>query len=133
MKDWWKLDFNFNIFHSETDGSNIDEAYTSETFTWFVRQTSRFTLASDTYLQFRANYEAPQNIAQGRRKAIWFMDLAFNKSIFNKKGTLTFNIIDLFNTRKFRTVTNGDNFISDSTRQRNRRQINVTIGYKLNQ
>ncbi|MFT6810379.1 MAG: ferric enterobactin receptor [Saprospiraceae bacterium] len=133
LKDWWKLDFNFNVFQSETDGSNIDIAYVSETFSWFVRQTSRFTLAADTYLQLRGNYEAPQNIAQGRRKAIWFVDIAFNKPIFNKKGTLTFNIIDIFNTRKTRTITMGDNFISDSTRQRNRRQINLTVGYKLNQ
>jgi len=133
VKEWWKLDFNFNVFQSETDGSNIDAAYVSETFSWFFQQTSRFTLATDTYLQFRANYEAPQNIAQGRSKAIWFLDLAFNKPIFQNKGTLTFNVIDIFNTRKFRTITMGDNFIAESTRQRNRRQINLTIRYKINQ
>lgn len=131
--EWWKLDFNINYFHAMTDGSNINENFTSETNSWFTRQTSRFTLANDTYLQVRGNYEAAQQIAQGERKPIWFLDLGLNTPLFNGKGTLTFNIIDLFNTRKFRTITMGDNFWSDSTRQRNRRQINLTIGYKINQ
>lgn len=130
---WWKLDLSFNYFHADTDGSNINEQYVSETNSWFTNQTSRFTLAKDTYLQIRANYEAPQLIAQGERKAIWFIDIGFNKPIFNNRGTLTFNIVDLFNTKKYRTITKGENFKTDNTRQRNRRQINLTIGYKINQ
>ena len=133
LYDWWKLDFSFNYFHAMTDGSNISEDFISETNSWFTNQTSRFTLAEDSYLQIRANYEAAQQIAQGERKAIWFVDIGFNKPVFNKKGTLTINIIDVFNTKKFRTITRGTNFNADSTRQRNRRQINLTIGYKINQ
>ncbi len=133
LYNWWKLDLNFNFFHSKTDGGNIDSEYISETNSWFARQTSRFTLAKDSYLQLRFNYEAPQNIAQGRRASIYFLDIALNKPVFNGKGTLTLNIIDLFNSRKFRTITNGENFFADSTRQRNRRQINLTLGYKINQ
>ena len=133
LYDWWKLDFNLNFFRAETDGSNISEDFVSDTYSWFGQQTSRFTLAKDTYLQVRANYEAPQNIAQGRRKSIYFMDVAFNKPIFKNKGGLTFNVLDLFNTRKDRRVTNGSNFIADSSRQRRRRQINLTLSYKINQ
>lgn len=133
LYDWWKLDFNVNIFQGSTDGSNISEDFVSETFSWFARQTSRFTVSKDTYIQLRGNYEAPQNIAQGRRKSIYFFDLAFNKPIFNNKGGLILNIMDVFNTRKDRLLTMGDNFISDTLRQRRRRQINLTISYKLNQ
>ena len=130
---WWKSDLNINLFRAEVDGSNINEDYVSETFSWFARYTSRFTINNDTYLQLRANYEAPQNIAQGRRKAIYFIDLAFNTQIFESKGTLTFNVTDIFNTRRSRIISQGQSFFTDRNAQRQQRQINLTIGYKINQ
>ena len=51
----------------------------------------------------------------------------------NKKGTLTLNVSDLFNTRKMRSVTEGDNFRNESTFQWRRRQINLTFNYRINQ
>lgn len=130
---WWKLDVNLNFYKANTDGSNIDQNFVSETFSWFARQTSRFTLAKDTYLQVRGNYQAAENIAQGRSKAIYFLDLAFNQPIFKDKGTLTFNIMDVFNSRKSRVITMGDNFRTEHVNQRIMRQINLTLGYKINQ
>ena len=130
---WWKSDLNLNLFRAEVDGSNINEDYVNETFSWFARYSSRFTIQNDSYLQVRANYEAPQNIAQGRRKAIYFIDLAFNTQIFQSKGTLTFNVTDIFNSRRSRIITQGKSFFTDRNAQRQQRQINLTIGYKINQ
>jgi len=133
MNNWWKMDLNFNFFRAETDGSNISEGFVSDTYSWFTRASSRFTLTKDTYIQLRANYEAPQNIAQGRRKSVYFLDFAFSKPIFKNKGGLTFNVTDVFNSRKDRRVTSSDNFITDLVSQRRRRQINLTLSYKINQ
>jgi len=133
IKDWWKFDFNINLFSATTDGSNIDPDFVSETVSWFFRQTSRFTVAKDSYLQLRANYEAPENIPQGRKKSIYFIDIAFNRPIFKKKGTLTINIIDLFNTRRNRTIIMGEHFMTERDQQRQPRQFNLTLGYKINQ
>lgn len=128
---WWKLDLNFNFFHSEVDGSNIDKTFTSETYSWFARKTSRFNLSKSSYMQLRANYEAPFKTAQGKRKELYFFDLAYNREIFKGKGTLTLNVADVLNSRKIRTVTNGVNFIADKIVQRTRRQINLTLSYRL--
>lgn len=130
---WWKLDLNLNLFRSKVDGSNINPDFTNNTTSWFVRKTSRFNLTNSSYLQVRGNYEAPFNTAQGRRKALYFMDLAYNREIFNGKGRLTLNIADVFNSRKIKTTARGDNFIADKISQRIRRQINLTISYRLKQ
>lgn len=130
---WWKLDLNLNIFRSEVDGSNINPDFTNTTTSWFVRKTSRFNLSNASFLQVRGNYEAPFNTAQGKRKALYFLDLAYNREIFRGKGTLTLNISDVFNSRKIRTISRGDNFIADKISQRIRRQINLTISYRLKQ
>lgn len=130
---WWKLDFNFNFFRSKIDGTNVDSDFSSDTYTWFTRQTSRFNLNATTDLQFRANYEAPMNTPQGSRKSLYFFDLAINKDIFKDKGTLTLNVSDIFNSRKYRSVSEGETFYSFVNAQRIRRQINLVLNYRLNQ
>ncbi len=130
---WWKMDFNFNLFHANIDGSNIDERYVRETNSWFTRLTSRFNLPKNLDLQLRANYNAPQNTAQGSMKAIYFFDFALKKDIWNRKGTINFNVLDILNSRWSRTISEGATFYTEGNRQFRRRQFNLTLSYRLRQ
>ncbi|WP_223275943.1 outer membrane beta-barrel family protein [Algoriphagus aquimarinus] len=132
-KEWWKIDMNVNFFHANIDGSNIQAGYTAKTYSWLLRQTSRFTLNNGMDIQFRANYEARQKTAQGVRKGIFFMDLSASKDIINDRGTLTLNAIDILNSRKNRYITQGANFYTEGKSQYQRRQINITMNYRLKQ
>ncbi len=132
-KKWWKLDGNFNFFHATVDGSNIEATYGASTYSWFARLSSKFLLPQNFDFQLRGNYEAPQKTAQGSRKALYFVDLAASKDILRGKGTLTLNVSDLLNSRKSRTVIEGDNFRNEGTFQWRRRQVNLTFNYRINQ
>lgn len=130
---WWKLDFNFNFFRAITDGSNIQEDYQSDTYAWFTRQTSRFSLAKKTDIQIRASYEAPRKTPQGEVKSLFFTDLSVSRDLFKGQGKLVLNVLDVFNSRRFRSITRGENFITESNGQMRLRQINLTLNYRLNQ
>jgi hypothetical protein len=130
---WWKLDFNFNLFHADIDGTNIIDTYKASTNSWFVRQTSRFTLAKSFDVQIRGNYEAPQNTAQGRRKSLYYADLSMSKDVLKGRGTINFNILDVFNTRRIRAISEVANFYTDSNFQPRRRQFNLTFNYRIKQ
>ncbi|GAB3543100.1 TonB-dependent receptor [Spirosoma fluminis] len=130
---WWKVDGSVNFFRAITNGSNLDASYQSDTYSWFVRTNSRFTLWKTTDLQMRANYEAPQQTPQGRRKAIATLDLAISRDILNKNGTLTLNVLDVFNSRRYRSITEGTNFYTENSSQGRLRQINLTFNYRLRQ
>ncbi len=130
---WWKLDFNFNFFHADIDGSNILKSYKASTYSWFARQTSRFMFAKNFDMQIRGNYEAPQKTAQGKRKALYYFDFSSSKDIFKGNGTLTFNVLDVFNSRRSRSITTGPNFYSEGFGQFRRRQINLTLNYRIKQ
>lgn len=132
-KEWWKIDMNVNFFHANIDGSNIQAGYTAKTYSWLLRQTSRFTLNNGMDIQFRANYEARQKTAQGVRKGIFFIDLSASKDIINDRGTLTLNAIDILNSRKNRYIMQGANFYTEGKSQYQRRQINITMNYRLKQ
>jgi outer membrane receptor protein involved in Fe transport len=130
---WWKLDGSVNFFRAITDGSNLDGDLKSDTYSWFARSTSRFTFWNNTDLQLRGNYEAPQLMPQGKRKAIATLDLAISRDVMKNNGTLTLNVLDVFNSRRFRTITQGTNFYTEINSQGRLRQINLTFNYRLHQ
>lgn len=130
---WWKLDMNLNLFHADIDGTNILKSYKASTYSWFARQTSRFNLPHSIEIQARGNYEAPQKTAQGKRKSLYYVDFSASKDVFKGKGTATINVLDVFNTRKARSISRGDNFYTESNSQFRRRQINFTLGYRIRQ
>ncbi len=133
LAKWWKMDASFNFFRAITDGANLDATFQSDTYTWFTRMNSRFTLWKGTDLQLRGNYEAPQQLPQGRQKSIAALDVAMSREIFNKNGTLTLNVIDVFNSRRFRSITEGANFYTETNSQGRLRQINLTASYRFRQ
>jgi outer membrane receptor protein involved in Fe transport len=131
--EWWKLDLNVNFFHANIDGSNIQADYKAKTYSWLFRQTSRFTVGDGFDIQLRANYEAKQKTAQGIRKGIFFMDLSASKRIIQDRGTLTFNITDVLNSRRNRYIIEGDTFFTEGDFQTIVRQFNLTMSYRLKQ
>jgi outer membrane receptor protein involved in Fe transport len=132
-KSWWKMDMNFNFFHARIDASNISENFSATTYSWFARHNSRFKLGNGVDLQVRANYQARQRTAQGIRKSIYFMDLSASKQVFHSRGTMVLNIADIFNTRRDRYILEGEGFFTIGDFQNVRRQINLTLNYRIRQ
>lgn len=133
IKDWWKLDLNLNFFHANINGSNIESNFQAKTYSWLLRQTSRFTLQNGMDIQVRANFDARQKTAQGVRKGIFYMDLSASKQIIGKRGNLILTVNDIFNSRRNRYIIEGENFFTDVNSQYIRRQINLTMSYRLQQ
>lgn len=130
---WWKMDGNINFFRAITEGEVEGVSFGSDTYSWFSNLTSRFTLWKNTDLQLRGNYEAPRNTTQGTRKAVSFLNIGISRDIFKNKGTLTLNVSDVFNSRRWRSTASGDNFYNEGTWQRRPRQINLSLNYRLHQ
>lgn len=132
VTDRLKLDGNLNFFRSVIDGSNLDDTYKSETFTWLGRLSARLNWKGVDF-QLRNNYEAPQVLPQGKRKAIYALDLGVSRDVLKGNGTLTLNVLDVFNSRRFRTITEGANFYTYNNSQGRVRQLNLTLNYRLRQ
>ncbi|SFG80885.1 Outer membrane receptor proteins, mostly Fe transport [Algoriphagus hitonicola] len=132
LKEWWKLDLNFNFFHADIDGSNVQTDFRARTTSFLTRHTSRFILENGWDLQFRGNYDARQKTAQGVRKGIFFMDISASKQILGERGRLIFTANDILNSRRNRFITEGENFFTEGNSQFIRRQINLTFSYRIN-
>lgn len=130
---WWRLNGDFNFFRAITDGGNLGDSFESDTYSWFTRGTSRFTLWKNTDVQARFHYRAPQLTTQGTRKAMYGVDLAASRDILKDNGTLTLSVRDLFNTRRFRYTAEGENFFTEGDFQWRARQVTLSLNYRLNQ
>ncbi|MFV8352632.1 TonB-dependent receptor domain-containing protein [Flavobacterium sp. XS2P14] len=139
---WWKLNSNFNFFRNETQGDftyidfksneivqNFDNVATS----WSTRLTSKITLPYKIDWQTNVTYNGPQNNAQGRSLGVFGANLAFSKDILKDKGTLSFNISDVFNSRKRMMETFLPGVVSSySEMQWRERQFTLSFTYRFN-
>jgi outer membrane receptor protein involved in Fe transport len=130
---WWKIDYNMNFFYASVDGSNIQGNFTATTYSWNARQNSRFNFGNGLTGQVRNNYEGRQRIAQGIRKGIFFMDISGSKEVLKGKGTLVLNITDIFNSRRDRYILEGEGFYTVGNFLNVRRQINLSLNYRIGQ
>jgi len=60
------------------------------------------------------------------------MDLTISKDILDKKGTLTFSVSDVFNSRRWRYINEGPGFYSEGDFQWRARQARLTFSYRIN-
>lgn len=106
---WWKLNGNVNVFRNETQGNFTYTDFTNKVViqnfdntaaSWSSRITSKITLPYKIDWQTNASYNAPQKSAQGKSLGVFGANLAFSKDVLKDKGTLSFNISDVFNSRK---------------------------------
>lgn len=131
--DWWRLNGNINFFRAITDGSNINSNFKADTYSLSGRVNSRTTLWKSVDVQMSFDYQAPRITTQGKDKSMAAMDLGISRDVLNKKGTLTLSVRDVFNSRRFRNETFGEDFFSVGSHQWRARQATLTFNYRLNQ
>lgn len=130
---WLRLNGSFNFFQFETDGIFNDVDYGAKNTSWFSRFSSKITLPSKIDWQTNFFYRGPSENSQTKNKGIAFTSVAFSKDVFSEKGTITFNVNDLFNSAKRRSYTETAFFTSDSEFQWRVRQFTLGFVYRFNQ
>jgi hypothetical protein len=130
---WLRLNGSFNYFNFVTEGvfNNVD--YGAENSSWFARGSAKVTLPGKVDWQTNAFYRGPSNNSQTESEGILSVDLAFSKDIMNDNGTIGFNVSDLLNSRKRKSLTDTQTFSSYSEFQWRERQFNVSFTYRFNQ
>jgi len=130
---------NLNLQYRKVNADVNNANLSNEGFSWEAKLIANYKvdapnswLFKDLGFQVTGEYESPEVIPQGRRKEQYSVDFALRKEMLkDKKGTLTFSINDVFNTRKFGTIYDTENFYQDSYRRWNVRSFRITFSYKF--
>lgn len=141
LKKWWKLNTNVNYFYNETKGDYqfinsknnlVVQDFNYKSSTWSARITSKINLPYKIDWQTNMNYNAGQKTAQGKTKGIAAMNLAFSKDVLKDKGTIAFNVNDVFNSRKRIQDLQLPTVNSYSEMQWRVRSVTVSFTYRFN-
>ena len=141
-----KLRFNgsFNFFRFETEGTytapatekvpnpEVQDFGTTST-SFFGRFSAKYTLPAAIDLQTNGFYVGPRQNSQTESESIFSMDVALSKEVIKDKLTATFNVRDVFNSRKRKSFTQSNNFTSDNEFQWRERQFTISLIYRFNQ
>ena len=89
---------NFNLYNSQTEGLGLS----ANTTTFSFRQGNYYRNPKLLNAQVSIWYRAPRKTTQGKRLGMASVDVGLSKDVMKNNGTLSMNIRDLFNTRKYR-------------------------------
>jgi len=111
----------------------------NEGFNWEAKLIANYKIETETpslfnklSFQLTGEYESPEVIPQGKRKEQYNVDLALRKEFLkNNKASLTVSVNDVFNTRRFGSIYDTEQFYQDSYRRWNVRNFRVTFSYKF--
>jgi outer membrane receptor protein involved in Fe transport len=133
VSSWWKFNTSFNFFGFEASGEYKGQEYGNKGFGWTNRTSSRMTFFKDLDFQASLFYRSARKNTQGKNLAMYSIDLGLAKDIFKGKGTLTFNVQDLLNSRKRRTIVDIPGYYSESWFQGRPRQFRLSLNFRINQ
>ncbi len=128
-----------NLYYSKLDGFSYMPAgaekpvtgKSNEDFSWNARMIANVALPASFSLQLTGNYNSRQLIAQGHRNANYSLDAGLRKSFLDKKISLSVNVRDLLNSRKWKTETSGAGFTQYAENWRTGRTVRFTLTYSF--
>jgi len=129
----WRFNTSFNFYNSTIEGFYEEVDFGSDNTSWFARFSSKIVLPAKIDWQTTMMYRGPSENAQSKRDGMFMTNLAFSRDILKGKGTLSFNIDDLFNSRKRTSETFTDTFNQKSEFQWRERQFRLSFAYRFNQ
>ncbi|MES2647280.1 MAG: outer membrane beta-barrel family protein [Bacteroidota bacterium] len=130
---------NINLQYRKVNASIDKQNLSNEGFNWEAKLITNYKIESqksklfnNLSFQLTGEYESPEVIPQGKNKEQYSVDFALRKDLFKEnKGNLTFSIEDVFNTRRWGTIYDTDDFYQDSYRRWNVRSFRLTFSYRF--
>ena len=130
----WRINTDFNFFKNVTKGDFNGVNFDAENVSWNIRLSNKYTLPGKIDWQTNIDYRGPSLDAQNTRDAIASANIAFSKDIFKEKGSIAFNVSDIFNSRRIQGTINTDSFFSNRDFQFRAGPVyNLSFTYRFNQ
>lgn len=98
-------------------------------FSWDARMMANFKLPWTLAFQATGRYSSDHKEAQGSHQGGWSVDLGLRKTLGN--WSISLNCRDLFDSRKWRSTTIGEDYEQTSKRWWGGRNIRLTIKYSF--
>ncbi len=128
---WWDVTGNLNGFYNNLIPYARFNIARPENLGWNANMLTNIKFTSTLSMQARADYRAPMETLQGRIKSMSGIDLAVRQDVLKGKGTLTLNVRDLLDNRKFGIESYLPTRNIDQTMRWSKRTVNLSFSYRF--
>ncbi len=129
-----------NLYNNRISGWNYDFLAESgnliplsgkeqNSFAWSARMMANVRLPWSLSLQATGNYNSKMLSAQGSRQGGWSVDLGLRR-VFGA-WSFSLNCRDIFDSRKFKSTTNGPDYTQYNERWRGGRTVRLTVKFSF--
>jgi ferric enterobactin receptor len=127
----WDFAANANVYERINDGDSAYGISATQGVSWNANLTNNFSLARDLTLQIRADYKAVDLIIQDRYRPTWGIDAGAKYDFWHKKGSLSLNSRDIFNTRRWTFLRVSDALLLNFQRVTYSARASLTFTYRF--
>lgn len=127
----WNFTGNVNLYQRKLDGVPQFGIVDNSGFSWNANLTNNFILPYNITMQIKGDYRSREIMAQGRRNAMYGVDAGARYDFKNKKSSLSLNVRDVFNTRRWSMTTGANNAITDFRRYMQGTMASLTYAYRF--
>jgi outer membrane receptor protein involved in Fe transport len=159
LTKWWDVSLNINAYNSSINGSNLAQSLSNEQFSWFTKLNTTFRFLKNFSLQVTGEYQSKTSLqvssggggehgggrgggggffggssatAQGYIQPSYGVDAALKYEFLkNKNASLTFNVSDIFKTKKNETYSESPFFTQTTIRKRDPQVFRLNFNYRF--
>ena len=151
---------NINMYNSVLNLSSTEQTLKAEQFTWLIKENVNIRLPKSFTIQLNGSYQSrtafdtgggggggrwgggggmggggwgggSSSTAQGYSIPVWYVDASVRKDLWNRKGSITISIQDIFRSRRNGSHTESVLFIQDSWRRRDAQLVRMNFSYRF--
>ncbi|MBN7814866.1 outer membrane beta-barrel family protein [Algoriphagus pacificus] len=121
-----------NFFYSKINANNVEgRDLSNENFSWTLSLLGNILVPKWFSVQLQGNYRGPIVLPQGQIEPQATLTVGMRKDLFNNKATVSLNVSDIFNTRKFMITTEDPRFTQYREFQRESRIGTLSFTYRF--
>jgi len=127
----WDLTANTNIFERDNAAAPQFGIAANKSLSWNANVTTNLSIVKRLWLQFHADYRAPEIIIQDRNRSTYGMDAGAKYDLPGNRASLSFNANDVFNTRKWAFLRSSDDILLDFERRTISSRATIAFSYRF--
>lgn len=132
LLQWWKVNVSLNLYQERIEGGDLLNHIEQQSFQASGKLNSFMTLPNDWTLQFSGQYRAPGLDLQAKLDPSYWFDLAVKKDLFQKRGTLSLRVSDLFCTGGWGHRTDNEELYRVVKNHRLSPTVTIGFSWKIN-
>ncbi|QEC53762.1 outer membrane receptor protein involved in Fe transport [Anseongella ginsenosidimutans] len=102
ITSWWMSNNYFNIFYNQYKGEYLGDFVNTGLASFNFNSQNTFTLKNGFSLELSGFYNSKAVYGLLIAQPMYMVSAGIQKTVLDKKGTIKFNVSDVFNTRRFR-------------------------------